>query len=149
MKLIHLASFCLSAFLIVSFGSPSLRAAESVSVKATLIHGSNEGGGVDAQLRQYERNLRRVLGFDTFRQQGSGSAGISTPGSATINMGGGHSVAINLTEAGDDKLRIATRWTKGGQAFINTTVVTARNQPTVLVGPASGEGKQILLLVAR
>ncbi|MDQ8202002.1 hypothetical protein [Pelagicoccus sp. SDUM812003] len=118
-------------------------AADDARIQATLILGTNDGGGVDSQLKRYEKNLKRVLRFDTFRQKGSGSASVSLPGKASINVGQGQSVSIEASDAGGGKLRIAARW-----AQISTTVVTPRGQPTVLVGPASGSGKLILLLVA-
>ncbi|EDY81736.1 hypothetical protein VDG1235_1354 [Verrucomicrobiia bacterium DG1235] len=123
-------------------------AADSVRIKATLILGTNDGGGVDGSLRQYEKNLKRVLPFDTFKSQGSGSANVSLPGSSRIGIGGGQTVNVDVQSTGDSKYRIAARWSKGGQTYINTTVVASKNRPTVLVGPSSGGGKLILLLVA-
>ena len=128
--------------------APAAQAADSVNIHATLILGSNQGGGVDGQLKRYERHLKRVFRFDTFQQKGGGASNVAIPGSGTVNVGGGHQISVNVTDAGNDKLRIAAKWTKSGRALINTTIVSSRNQPTVLGGPASGEGKLILLLVA-
>lgn len=144
--------FTLAIF--TSLAAPTdVSAADSVNIRVTLILGNNEGGGIDSQLQRYERHLKRVVSrFDTFRQQGSGSTSISTPGSGTINIGGGHQVTISVTDAGDTgsgKLRIATRWSQGGHILIDTTIVSSRKQPTVLGGPSSGNGKLILLLEAR
>lgn len=129
--------------------TPSADAADSVSVRATLILGTNDGGGVDGQLRQYERNLKRVLPFNTFAQQGSGSASVATPGEARISIGGGQAVNVKVERAEGGKFRIAARWTRGQQTYINTTVVAAPDRPTVLVGPSAQGGKLILLLVAK
>lgn len=140
-----------SAFLLLAFAAmlvPSTFAADSARIQATLILGSNEGGGVDSHLRKYERNLKRVLPFDTFKQQGSGSAQIAVPGNGSVSIGGGHQVSLSVADAGG-KLRITAKWTKGNRTYINTTVVTAPNQPTVLGGPSEGQGKLILLLVAQ
>lgn len=129
--------------------TPQAHAAESVSVRATLILGTNDGGGVDRQLRQYERNLKRVLPFNTFTQQGSGSASVTPPGEARISIGGGQAVHVKVENAGEGKFRIAARWTRGEQSYINTTVVASPDRPTVLVGPSAQGGKLILLLVAK
>ncbi len=128
--------------------APQTVAEEQVSVRATLILGSNAGTGVDRSLAKYERNLTRVLRFDSFKQVGSGSARIAAPGSATIGLSNGHTVQVNLKDAGEGKLRISQKWSKSGRILVNTTTLTARNRPLVQVGPAEGDGKLILLLVA-
>ena len=149
MKTLFRTLTLLAVFGVALCVTPAASAADTARVQATLILGSNDGGGVDPQLRQYERNLQRVLGFDTFRQQGSGTAQVSLPGSGSISIGGGHRVAVTAESAADGKLRVAARWTQGDRTYVNTTVVTGLGQPTVLVGPAAGSGKLILLIVAR
>lgn len=127
----------------------NLQAADTVNIQATLILGTNDGQGVDSALRQYETNLKRALSsFDTFKRQGSGSASIAVPGSSKISIGAGQSVAVDVKPAGDGKYRIAANWAKGSQTYIDLEVVASKGRPTVLVGPNSGSGKLILLLIA-
>ena len=137
------------ALITLGVASPTTVAADEAQIQATLIMGSNDNGGVDGQLQRYERHLKRVFRYDTFKQQGQGSARVAVPGTGSISIGGGHRLNLDVSDAGDDKLRIAAKWTNGGRVLINTTVVSPRDQPTVLGGPTSGGGMLILLLVAR
>lgn len=137
------------ALLSLGLANPATLSAEEAQIQATLIMGSNENGGVDGQLQRYERHLKRVFRYDTFKQQGQGSARVAVPGTGSISIGGGNRLSLDVSDAGSDKLRIAAKWTNGGRVLVNTTVVSPRDQPTVLGGPASGGGMLILLLVAR
>lgn len=141
------------ALAIVAFAlgvKPSDAQAEAATnITATLILGTNEGGGVDPSLRRFERHLKRLSRFDTFKQKGRGSSSVSVPGNGAISVGNGHRVTISVTSASNDRLRIATKWTSGNRVLVNTTVVAPRNQPTVLGAPSQGSGQYILLLVAR
>ncbi len=142
-----LAALALLAIFATSLTSVAL-AAETISIKATLILGSNEGGGVDASLHQYERNLKKILPFDTFKDKGSSRANVSVPGSNIIGLSEEHDVSVKVDPAGDGKYRISAQWKRSGHTIVNTTVVASKDRPTVLVGPASGNGRVILLLIA-
>ncbi|MDQ8185611.1 hypothetical protein [Pelagicoccus sp. SDUM812002] len=142
-----LASLVLIAIFNSLFASVSV-AADSINIRATLILGSNEGGGVDASLSQYERNLKKILPFDTFKNQGSSRASVSVPGSNIIGLSGEHDVSVKVDPAGDGKFRISAQWKRSGHTLVNTTVVASKDRPTVLVGPNSGNGRIILLLIA-
>lgn len=148
-RISQLLPFLFACAVALLCSASSALAADAVNIRATLILGTNDGGGVDGQLRQYERNLKRVLPFDTFKQQGAGSANVTPPGEANIGIGDGHVVHARVEEAGDGKYRIAARWTKGDHAYINTTVVASSNRPTVLGGPSANGGNLILLLVVK
>ncbi|MBD5780498.1 hypothetical protein IEN85_13440 [Pelagicoccus sp. NFK12] len=141
------ASFALVAIL-ATFLTSLAQAADSINIRATLILGSNDGGGVDASLHQYERNLKKVLPFDTFRNQGSSRARVAVPGSNIIGLSGEHDVSVKVDPAGDGKYRISAQWKRSGHTLVNTTVVASKDRPTVLVGPSSGNGRIILLLIA-
>ncbi len=144
-KLASIAVIAIFATLFASLAS----AADNINIRATLILGSNEGGGVDPSLHQYERNLKKVLPFDTFKDQGSSRASVSVPGSNIIGLSGEHDVSVKVDPAGDGKYRISAQWKRSGHTLVNTTVVASKDRPTVLVGPASGNGRIILLLIAR
>jgi hypothetical protein len=143
----QLATIALFALIATLFGGVA-QAADSINIRAALILGSNEGGGVDPSLRQYERNLKKVLPFDTFKNRGSSRARINVPGSNTIALGGEHHVSVQVDPAADGKYRISAQWKRSGRTLVNTTVVASKNRPTVLVGPSSGKGRVILLLIA-
>lgn len=141
----------LAAFaLLASLSAASSVSAADTSVSAILILASNDGQGVDAPLKSYAAHLQRVFSsFDTFKQKGQGSAKIALPGSGSISVGAGQKVDLKVEDAGGGRLRIAANWTENGRLLVNTTVVTGRDQPTVLGGPSSGGGTLFLFLVAR
>ncbi len=144
----RIPTFLLAACALFSaFSFAASAPAAEASVTAILIHGSNSGGGVDGQLQRYERHLKRILPFDTFKQRGQGSTRVSLPGSGAIGIGG-QRVAITVEDAGGERLRIGAKWTEGSRTLISTTVVSSRGQPTILGGPAADGGKLILLLIA-
>ena len=148
MKRLHTTLLVLAALATALAATSSACAADFARIRATLILGANDGTGVDQSLQVYEKHLKRFFPFDSFKQQRNGRTELTLPGSRTIALGGGHSVAVRATDAGNGKLRIATTWVKEGRTLINTTVVSAPNQPTVLAGPSEKNGKLILLLVA-
>lgn len=123
-------------------------AADSANIRAYLIQGSNEGGGVDSSLSQYQSDLKHNLPFDTFKRQGTGSANIAVPGAGSINVGNGQTVNLKVDPASNGKIRISAQWKQGGKKLVDITVDASKGRPTVLVGPSSGTGRLILLLVA-
>lgn len=138
----------LAIALAAALSTPAAHAADTVSISAVLILGSNEGAGVDAALRPYEQNLKKHLRFDTFKRLGGGRTNVALPGLGAIAVGDGQSVALSAQPAGDGKYRISAQWTKGSHTLVNTTVVASKGLPTVLVGPSSGGSRTILLMVA-
>lgn len=142
-----LLSVALLAIFATLFASVA-QGADSINIRATLILGSNEGGGVDASLHQYERNLKKVLPFDTFKDRGSSRASVAVPGSNIIGLSREHDVSVKVDPAGNGKYRISAQWKRSGHTLVNTTVVASKDRPTVLVGPSSGDGRMILLLIA-
>jgi len=145
MKQITLTPLFLAAALLLCF-SQELRS-ESLGIKATLILGSQDGKGVDGQLKQYQSSLKRHFPFDTFRQVGSSSARMELPGGATARLPNGHAVSFEAKAAGKGKFRLSARWTISGRTAQNTTVLTQKGSPTALAGPKQGDGTLILLLV--
>ena len=136
-------------FAVLGSLTPEAHAAQPARVNAILILGSNSGTGVDPQLQRYERHLKRVAPFDSFQHRGQGERAVTVPGSGEIVIDRHHLVSFDVAPAEDGKLRIAAKWSNAGKTLIQTTVVTPRNQPTVLGGPSSNGGKLILMLVAR
>lgn len=123
-------------------------AADSTNIRAYLIKGSNDGGGVDSSLSQFQSNLKQSLPFNTFKIQGTGSANIAVPGSGGIVLGSGQTVSLKADPASNGKLLISVQWKQGGKKLVEIVVEASKGNPTVLVGPSSGSGRLILLLVA-
>lgn len=140
--------FLTLAFCLATFALSSTAHAESLSISTTLIRGSNEGGGTDASLKQYESKLKHHFPYDTFKSVGSSSTSLEVPGSGSLKISG-NSVTFNATPDGSGRYRISARWTKDGKTLQNTTVVTSKNSPTVLASSSRGDSTLILLFVPR
>lgn len=126
---------------------PAARA-ESLAISTTLILGNNDGNGVDASLKKYEAKLKRHFPFNTFKSVGASTAKLNVPGSGSVSISG-YAIAFEASPAGDGKYRISAKWSKSGKTFVNTTVVAAKNSPTVLASPTGSDGTLILLFVPR
>lgn len=151
-KALHNPLACLAALALAAlFFTPIAQAADNVKVNAVLIAGSNDGGGVDSSLRQYESKLKaNIPKVDTFKRLGGGRADISLPGSKTMNLGSGQTVAVDVKPTSNGKLQITIEWKRGSQRLLKTIVESSKNNPnpTVLGAPGPGDGKYILLLFA-
>ncbi len=62
--------------------------ADDATVSATMILASNEDKPSDARLKRIEPKLRKIFGFKTYQQSGSGSGRCSIPGETTVSLGG-------------------------------------------------------------
>lgn len=123
--------------------------AENISVSATLILASNDGQGVDASLRQYERNLIRAFPFDTFKQQGSGNFRLSLKGTQTLSFPGGQKVTVSYLSNDGGKYRLSAQWKKGGQTLTDMVVLASKGHPTVQAAGNSGGKLPLLILVVK
>lgn len=117
-------------------------------VRALLVIASNQKGESDARLSAYEPNLRRVLRFESYRLAGEGSANLASPGKATVNLGHGHSLALETSkgEAGGS-VRLQVNWQEGGRLLINTGLVLPPGKPAVLGGPSSGKEGEVWAVI--
>ena len=75
-------------------------------VHALLVVASNQRGASDSRLSAYEPTLRSILRFESYRLAGEGSANIASPGKASANLGGGHSLELETEKSGGGSVRI-------------------------------------------
>jgi hypothetical protein len=123
--------------------------ADDATVSATMILASNEDKPSDARLKRIEPKLRKIFGFKTYQQSGSGSGRCSIPGETTVSLGGKFKLKAKVEDAGDKKLRVNIRWTKGKKTLINTKMVRRRGDPIILGGPKQGDATLIVSLTVR
>jgi len=91
MKTIKLA--CL--LLLAAFALPGTAfAAEGTRVRAILVIASNQEGRTDPQLAPYERALRDVIRYKSYRVADQGSTTVAAGGRGAINLAGGNSVQL-------------------------------------------------------
>ena len=121
---------------------------DSLSIKGVMILASNDSTSTDPSLKAYEKNLRRLFNFSSYKRYGSGNTQLSIPGKSTLSMGHGHQVEIDVKPINQQKSRIGIRWVKNGKLQINTTVAMVRGKPAVLGGPSVKGGNLILILTA-
>ena len=123
--------------------------ADDANVSATMILASNEDKPSDKRLKQIEPKLRKIFGFKTYQQSGSGSGRCSIPGETTLSLGGKFKLMAKIEDAGDKKLRVHIRWTEGKKAMIDTTMVRRRGDPIILGGPMQGDATLIVSLTVK
>ena len=124
-------------------------AAEAASIHALLISASREKGTTDPRLQPYETNLRRILRFESFRFVGEGTARLATPGKGQLGLVQGHRLEIEAEKGDGPRLRLNVRWTSGGRTLLDQPLAVTRGTPAILVGPSSGPGQALgIILIA-
>lgn len=125
-------------------------AAEPVTVTAVMIHASNKPAPIDRRIENIEYKLRKVFKFEHYRHAGQGSLSSTMPGSGTIRLGDGHTLQIDVSDAGKGYVRTKVTWTRGGSKLLSTSTKVKRGAaPTVIGGPSQGDGKLIVTLSVR
>lgn len=125
----------------------TVHAADRASIRGILVVASNEKGGSDGRLAQYEPTLKRILRFESYRQVGEGSVSLNVPGEGSLSLGEGHSLELE-TEGSDGKsVRVKVRWVDGGRTLMNTGLSLRSGVPAVLGGPSRGNGEVYAVIV--
>ncbi len=129
--------------------TPDVRAADGGSVRALLIGASNQKGGSDPKLAEYEATLRRNLPFDTFRLTGEGATTIASGGRASISLGQGHRLELE-SEKGANGIHLKVQWMNGSKSVMSTSLTLKPGVPAVLGRRGGDEGEvPVVLLIAR
>ena len=127
----------------------SVESAERTSIKGIMILASEKPGKSDNRVRPYEGKLRRLFKFEHYQFLGEGRSNIAVPGQTAFSLGGGFRLAVQMTDAGDNRFRARVEWTRGSTRLIKTTVLMRKGTPTILGGPAHGGGHLIVILTAK
>jgi hypothetical protein len=145
MRIIQL--ILLSVALIVP-GFAHAAAAGGTHVRAVLVIASNDKSSPDPKLEAYYPTLRRMLRFDSYRFAGEGAVTVAAGGKATVNLGRGHSLALENQRADAGGVRLQVAWQEGGRMLINTVISQKAGVPLVLGGPGTGrEGEAWAVIV--
>ena len=144
-------SYLWAFIILITLFSSSYAQAESISIKATLIHGSNEGDAIHPQLKAYEQNLKRIFKYSSYQLEGQGNTAIDLPSSGSIKLNSSHSLKLDASKTEDGKIKLKVNWSEGNKGLINTTLVVRAGQPTILGGPPlkGKPGNLILVIVPR
>ena len=122
-------------------------AADVVRINATLMRASNDAGAKGGK----KQGLPGVLNFNSNQTVGSGSATIAVPGSASISLGQGHSLAVSLSPLSGNRVQASINWRGPAGSMQNTTVRLTRGGPSVFLGggPKQDGGTMIVSVSAR
>ena len=131
------------------FGASLTAHAADGSLQATLVLASNSDAAPDRSLGSLDGALRRLFKFKHYKRLGSARTTTALPGKATMQLGHGNVLAVDVEDAGGGTLRAKVRWTKGSQGVLNTTVVLRKGTPAMLGGASHDGGKLIVALTAR
>lgn len=140
-------SIFLAVLLIAPGGGAIAAEGGSARVRALLVIASNEKGEADARLSAYEPNLRQILRFESYRLAGEGSATLASPGKGSLNLGQGHSLALESQKSDSGGVRLQVNWQANGRSFMNTALVLRPGVPVVLGGPSSGKGGEVWAVI--
>ena len=139
----------LAAFLLMaSLATPTVMAAER-SLQAVLVLASNKEAPADRTLGGLDTSLRRIFKFKHYEKLGSAQSTVKVPGKATLKVGHGNVLTVDLSDAGNGQTRAAVRWTKDGKGVVSTTVVLRRGTPALLGGASHAGGKLVVALTGR
>lgn len=116
-------------------------------LRALLVIASNEKGESDPRLAAYERNLRSILRFESYRLAGEGSAAIAPGGSASIGLGEGQSLTVEAEKPESRGARIKVKWEGQGRSHMNTGLALRPGVPAVLGGPSTGRSGEVFAVI--
>ena len=137
------------AALVFASAAATASAADSVRLKAVMIHASNDPAPPDRRIEKIEHKLRRLFRFEHYRHAGEGSLSLRLPGEGTLSLGSGYSLQVTASSAEGGRVRARVRWNRGRKALLSTSMVVGRKAPTVLGGVNHGGGKLIVTLEVR
>ena len=143
----RIITLILLAMATVALNRPATaHAAEPASVRAILITASNEKAPADPKLAAFEGPLQRNLPESSFRYVAEGSASVGGNGRATISLGRGHRVDVELDKS-DGSVRLKIQWMNGNELFMGGTFTPNPGAPIVLGRRPTGEGNVPIVLV--
>ncbi len=150
MKAISTLSLIVAAYLLIPITlSAKERSSGSLSLKGVMILATNDATATDPSLKAYEKTLRRLFKFKSYKRYGSGNTRLNLPGKASMSIGRGHQVEVDAKPINQQKSRVSIRWLHSGRVQINTTIAMTKGKPTVLGGPSVKGGNLILILTAQ
>lgn len=125
----------------------SVRAAGHTTIQGILISASNEPGGSDRRLAEYEPTLRKILRFASYRHLGSDRASLDIPASSNLSVGDGHELEVATESSDSNSIHVKVRWTAGGRTLMNTGLVLRPGVPAVLGGPSTGNKGEVYAVI--
>ena len=131
------------ALLLTSFAQ-ALPEGTTVQIRATLILASDNGSGMDQELRRYGRQLER-LGFSSYQVIGGGRTAIRLSGEGAIELGRDNVILIRARSAPGSVLPVQVQWKEGRK----TLARVGGKLPLLMGGPNHRGGKLVLVLDAR
>lgn len=125
----------LAAILLGFVLSASVRAA---SIEARLIRASNEADKPDEQLGRLEPKLKKVFGYQHYKQLCVRNAPLKEQGSLRMDLGEG--IVILITPKADEKkMRVMDfEMYSGRAALVKSTIRVPRNREMLIKGPEVG-----------
>lgn len=148
MKRLHLIGIALINFICLISLAAQPPGENRVTFKAILIIASNDASTSNSRHGRYERKLRKIFRFKSYRYLTEGTGSTNLPGQLTLSLGKAHRVTIQASAVERNKVRARIRWLKDGKALIQTTIVMGRETPAILGGPSFERGNLILVLEA-
>jgi len=127
-------------FLSMMLGTGAAFAGSTLSIR--LVEAGNAGQGMGAGLGDVAHLLQNNLPYKTFQLQASRS--MSLPASSVASLSSG---IVARCSGGQDNLNVVLE--RGGKRIMQTTVELRDGIPLIIGGISSGQGKLIVVLLAK
>ena len=121
-------------------GTGAAFAGSTLSIR--LVEAGNAGQGMGAGLGDVAHLLQNNLPYKTFQLQASRS--MSLPASSVASLSSG---IVARCSGGQDNLNVVLE--RGGKRIMQTTVELRDGIPLIIGGISSGQGKLIVVLLAK
>ena len=122
--------------------------ADLVSLESMRIRASAQSGVADGRLDTIVPKLRKVFQFQGYALEGKAASTVNVPGDTTMDLGGGNSLEVKLTEEGK-RIKAQVTWMQDGRKVLSTGVTMSKGQPVVLGGVPKGNDTLIVTLQAK
>lgn len=119
--------------------------AKATTIEARLISASNDGEKTDEQLVKLEPKLKKVFGFQHYKQLGLQGAPLKDRETVRLDLGEGIVIFLTPTAVEKKSHVMDFEMYSGRAALIKTTIHIPRDREMFIKGPSVGNG---LLVVA-
>jgi len=119
----------------------------ATSIEARLIRASNEDGKSDAQLAKLVPKLKKVFGYQLYKQLGIQKADFKDKRTLRLDLGEGIVVFVTHSEVEDKVHTLDFEMFSGRAALVKSTVHVHPGRTMLIKGPDVGDTLLVISLV--
>ena len=122
---------------------------DAATLDAQLVRASKSFTATDDALASLQPKLKKLFGYDHYRQLGRQQTALATGTRHRLNLGEGFTLFVTPRATTAHSSTVALEWYSGKTALVKTTATLAENSPLLIKGPEVGYDWIVLALTVR